>query len=59
MVRKGGPHGLELGMRRAGDPEFSRRAENTVLRLAFLFPNPSSHPSRGDKGRKGGHRFIF
>lgn len=42
-----------MGMRGAGDVDVSRRAENTRLRLAVLFPNPLSHQSRGDRMRKG------
>lgn len=41
-----------MGMSRVGDVDISRRAENPRLGLAVLFPNPSSHQSRGDRRRE-------
>lgn len=51
-LEREGLGGLVVGMRKVGGMDVSGRAENTGLRLAVMFPNLSSHHSRGDRGRK-------
>lgn len=52
MVRKRGSGWAGRGNEKGRGMDVSGRAENTRLRLAVMFPNLSSHHSRGDRRRR-------
>lgn len=52
VVRKTGPEWGGGGNEKSRGMDVSGRAENTGLRLVVVFPNPSSHHSKGTEGGK-------